>query len=244
MSVLVVLTNYSRPQNLPLCINAWRKQTAKPARIVVVDNRPYTAEERYPLHELAGADDVWRWRVNSSCSCKFAPALLCNDCEHVLFADDDLLPHPTALEHLVLAASRVDGKFAAIGQYGRRFKEEAGKRYMYGNSLRTPGTSARTDNVCRMQLVRCDQLPYALLLRRHIPAHLVLMHEDLLLNLGVQLFLRLPSYVLPLEQDAVAADLPGNTGAEALYRRPQHLAERNEFVDAAVAAGWRSLCND
>jgi hypothetical protein len=64
-----------------------------------------------------------------------------------------------------------------------------------------------------------------------------------MLSCGIQYFDdRSPSYVTPAYEDPerrlVAEDLDDRQG---LWRRPQHMAERNAFVDLALEAGWRSL---
>lgn len=139
--VLVLLTNYKRPANLPLCIKAWREQSLAPASVVVVDNSPFTVRgvvaeignphtEFYPRDEMSGyypdkydgPDDVWRIKTNLGPLCRLWPALaLAPRYEYVLFADDDFLPGREGLLTAVQAAKSVNDKFATIGQEGRTF---------------------------------------------------------------------------------------------------------------------------
>lgn len=121
--VLVLLTNYSRPQNMPEVIRAWRSQTV-PVRIVVADNSPSEEGVRhfYPSDELRQADDVWRVTENLGCPCWIPPAVaLGHRHKYVVRADDDFLPGRQAVEWLLWSAATVGDSFSTIGQIGRRF---------------------------------------------------------------------------------------------------------------------------
>lgn len=262
--VLVVLTNWKRPQNLPLCIKAWREQSLTPASIVVVDNSPVPAGEKvsirvpYPTPGFEGADDVWRVKNNLGPLCRLWPALaMAPWYEYVLFADDDFLPGREGLLAAVQAAKFMNDKFATIGQEGRKF--DVSKRmvalldspdwtnhtiwsYKYGNTPRGD-TPQVVDCTVRCHLVLAKYLPQVLRLRERLPVELCEAHDDLLLCLGLQTYPGLPSYILPastLERQLIKENLPGTNGPEACWKRPDHLTQRSQFINLAYKAGWRS----
>lgn len=244
-NLLLVLTNFSRPQNMPQVIRAWREQTVKADHLVVVDNAP---PNYYPCHTLDGVDDVWRMTRNLGCSCHLAPALmLSHRYSYTLFADDDLLPGPKAIETVLVKAKELKDDFATIGQVGRNFHldQPIGKRYVYGNA-----PDGMCDVTCRCSLVRSEGLPIILQFRDCLvetfgddAADLTDIHDDLLTCLGIQGELRIPSYCFtPTDPSCrlIKTEL-GSNDDKSVYRRPQHLAERNRFVDMAVQVGWKPV---
>jgi hypothetical protein len=254
--VLVVLTNWRRPANLAACVVAWRDQSHPPARIVVVDNNPFHRPEPEAANWLdLGAADVWRINENLGPPCRFLPAVAHWDTPYVVFADDDLLPGREAIETcLRLIASRGDD-FAVIGQEGRRFGrgDDGEYFYRYGNTPRA-AHPVRVDTTVRCHFTETSLVLAALSLRASmtdpppgraaVGSRLARVHDDLLLNLGVQRLTGRPSYVLPLgtpEQQLIRDNLPGGNNGTAVWKRPEHLPERNLFVSLAAACGWHSL---
>lgn len=249
--VLVLLTNYKRPQNLPLVIKTWRDQSLAPASVVVVDNEPRTAKHE-PYPSFSDADDVWRIGANLGPLCRLWPALaLAPKYEYVLFADDDFLPGRDGLLAAVQAAKYVNDKFATIGQEGRTFSmvlgHEVGEKtiwsYKFGNTPRLE-LPRIVDCTVRCHLVLASTLHRCLRLRERLPAQLCDDHDDLTLCLGLQVDPGLPSYILPastLARQLIAENLAGCNGPEACWKRPDHLVQRSRFINLVYEAGWRSF---
>lgn len=249
--VLIVLINYNRPANMSGVIGAWRAQSLPPATLVVVDNSPAERDmsEVYPSPIFSGADDVWRMRTNLGCPCRFAPAIALWEHDYVLFADDDLLPGSKALENVVAVADQLEGKFSTIGQLGRLFELQKPEPY---NPRRSPTRGphpVECDLTCRVHLFRSKFAHHAIELRNDlretVPSHLLHVHDDLLLCLGIQRASEYPSYVIPATDDSdkllIKTDKDDRKG---LWRRPGHFQERSQMVRAAEAQGWRRVTKE
>lgn len=236
--VMVVLTNYKRPSNMPEVICGWKEQTVKPSYLVVVDNSP--AGQHNYFSTLV--DDVWRFTRNLRCSCRFAPALMIAEFPYVVFADDDIVPTVNAIELLLKEAELVGDKFTTIGPRGRNFKLDRlpGRRYTYGNP-----PVGKVDMTCCCHLVKQDDLRHLLDFKSGITSifgeegrDLSTIHDDMTMCLGVQMVTGHPSY---LSGNRVIEKTLDEKDTEALHRRPGHLAERCRMVDMAVEWGWRSV---
>lgn len=249
--VLVVLINYSRPGNMPGVIAAWKRQSLAPATIVVVDNSPGDkgASETYPASIFDGADDVWRMRTNLGCPCRFGPALALWEHDYVLFADDDLLPGSKALENAVAVAIQLEGKFSTIGQLGRLFELEKAEPYNPRRSPTRGSAPVECDLTCRVHLFRSKFAHHAIELRNDlreaVAPHLLHIHDDILLCLGIQRASEYPSYVIPdtmdVERLLIKDDKDDRKG---LWRRPNHFQERSQMVRAAESQGWRRVTKE
>lgn len=251
--VLVVLSNYKRPQNIPLCIKAWKGQSHPPSGLVVMDNSDSDTD-----WEVLGADSTWKVKPNLGPLCRIWPAIaLAPQFDYVLFADDDLLPGREGLKAALDTAHHVSNKCATVGQEGRTFSsdgtEDMGRvnttwSYKFGNTPRYGDRPRVVDCTVRCHLVLAKYLHRTLLLRERVPAQLCQDHDDLLLCLGLQVNLCLPSYVLPastLERQLIKENLPGCNGPEACWKRPDHITQRNQFINIAQdKAGWRPFSKD
>lgn len=256
--VLIILTNFSRPQNMSRVIEAWREQTVK-CKIVVVDNRPkhlkslmegYIQEE-YPglfAQGVYGVDDVWRWTENSGCPCWLAPATMLYGHKYVLRSDDDFLPGKRAVEHLLATAEKLNDEFSTIGQIGRVFDRS---HYHLGNAHRLYTIPTRVDLTCRVSFMR-SEVPISAILWRNMllseypseeTSKLVGIHDDFLICCGAQKVTGYSSYVIAKmddpETELIKEEIPN--GPESCYKRPGHYQEREAMVQLCVKAGWRSL---
>lgn len=254
--VLLVISNYKRPTNIPLCLKAWKDQSVVPY-IVVVDNSPCPTDEqlpeRYPNPIFEGADDVWRWTLNLGCPARFAPALCLYKHRYCIFADDDLIPGPRAIEHCLLVASSLGDRFSTLGQIGRLIDTHRpeGKRYVSGNCPTDPLSLRECDITCRCYMVQTRLLHHMLTFRRYLydtivtddDSKLLDIHDDILMSLGLQWSTGHNSYVIPKapnpEYHLIARNL--DEGTSAVWKRPTHFVERNRMVDVCLMAGWSPL---
>lgn len=263
--VLIILTNYSRPTNMPAVIRAWREQSV-PCKIVVVDNAPYTKVtladgpfgdpiecEEYPKSCTDGADDVWRWTHNSGCPCWLAPALMLYGHKYVLRADDDFLPGRRAVENLLECAGSLSDKFSTLGQVGRKLSFVLFKDY-YGYDRRNVPRNmwpVKVDLTCRVSFMLAPVVGGAIALRNLLIAEhpkesekLVGVHDDFLISCGAQLVSNHPSYIVGTsddpERELIKDEIPN--GPESCYKRPNHYEERAAMARLVGAVGWHSLC--
>lgn len=250
-NVLVVLTNYSRPQNMGKVIQAWRNQTHIAKHIVIADNAPVFNTTSI----FNGADDIWMWERNSGCPCHFYPALSYTpfDYPYIIFADDDLLPGDSAIEVLLNNAYALDNKFSTIGQIGRTFllDQPQGKRYSGRNmAARKVFSPVETHLTCRAHMIRTEYLPHVLSFRNRLSLHsregnrLAQIHDDFLLCMGIQIATKYPSYLTPIDRNIeissalIRHDLDDN---KAVWRKPGHWEDRNRMVDLSLELGWKPI---
>jgi hypothetical protein len=274
--IMVVLTNYKRPQNLPKIIDAFRQQTRKVDHLVVVDNSPKKAPveeqvmggthpdaqvkwetrdypEAYPNGLFNSVDDVWRFTTNLGCPCHYAPALCHFEYKYCLFYDDDVLPGRMAVDYILREAAILGDKFSTIGQRGRNFKlhNNPGHRYVYGDVPQPKDSPVKCNLNISGHLVRTDLLYYILRFRTELikafgdeAKKLCGIHDDMLTCLGLQLYTYFPSYITSIGTDwetklmKESLSQANSDGSPPIHRRPEHLAERNRFVDMAIQLGW------
>jgi hypothetical protein len=260
--VLVVLTNWKRPQNIPGILEALEQQTVK-APVLLVDNAPDPKPAGDPVDPLrARFLDVWRFTENHGPPCRLAPAMVYHDYRYYLFLDDDYLPGRCCVENMLANARSLRDRFSTIGWLGRRFKQESGALlYHYGEwrkhvvdphgHLATP---SRVDMTIRGHLVQACHVPHALsfkwkLMGEHRASLATSLgrHDDFLLCQGIQTATRLPSYLAAAmaggsEGARVWKELPTEDDRDVAARhRPGHQEERTACIRAAARMGWRSL---
>lgn len=241
---------------MPRVIKAWKDQTLKPTRIIVVDNRKgsLTQEtEVYPNYQVREADDVWRWMDNAGCPCHFAPALMwSHKYDYILFADDDFLPGEEVLAVYHAAAQELGGNFATIGGAGRLFNitYPAGKKYsgIHGPDAKW-GFLTPCHLTCRCHFVRADYLYHLIPFRQRLcdkfgdeAKRLVDIHDDFLMCLGIQMGTVVNTFVVgksPDKRQQIFAQSLPETGA--VWKRPNHFGERSRMVEMALEIGWRPL---
>jgi len=269
VSVLAVLTNYARPQNLPQIVRALRRQT-HPVKIVIVDNSPAkTASEDGDQHDLTrirkSVDDIWRFEQNAGPPCRFAPAFMQHDCSHILFLDDDMLPGFHAVEHLVNTATQLKNEFATLGEFGRRF-HGGNRSYMQGfhgrgewryvcRNVKRGHEPTPVDMTCCAHFVRADMMQHVLsfkwdMIHKHGCDEDLdgdrrgwWREDDMLLSLGIQQGTGLKSYLTPMPRRRVRMSLRQRMLAapHAHSSRPHHLQDRTRFIHLALQSGWQSL---
>lgn len=235
-SVLAVVTNWSRPRNIPLVVEALSSQ----ADVVVLDNA-VPGQSLEDLKVQVGAE-VWRVPKNLGPPCRFVPALADIEHQFVLFVDDDFLPGSKCVDVCLRTAERLNQEFATIGQIGRRFTSEDGTwRYRRKNSPRLRTGPCPCDMTCRTHFVRCSDVRHVLSLREQLLPQFrehVAVHDDILLCLSIQMATRFASVLIPTEGDQIkVSELDDHN---PISRRKTHMQHRNELINACADAGWRS----
>lgn len=220
----------------------------------MVDNteEPHNGFEGYPSGNLEGVNDVWRMTTNLGCPCHFYPAIALFEYEYVMFADDDFLPEPRALETLLGWALTLQGNFATIGATGRIFtlKNPSGRKYSGHSYPRPkPKEAVPCDLTCRASLVRQDFIHHFITFRQNLLMRfgneaipLVKIHDDFLMCLGIQWATGLRSYCIGKSVEGGDWLFGKEMDTEGgLWRRPSHFTERNKMVDMCLGIGWRTL---
>jgi len=265
-SVLAILTNYARPQNIPIIVSALRQQT-HPVDIVIVDNSPHCscAMSHVAAWDTSQIMDVWRFTKNAGPPCRFAPALMQHDHSHVLFIDDDLVPGAHAVEHLIKTAELFDNEFATLGEIGRRvhggnrdYMASRGRgewRYCTHN-IRRRTWPFPVDITCRVHFVRADCVRHVLSMKWDILQHFGddtaqegdrrgwWREDDILLCTSIQRATGFASYLTPVADRNTylrRRDLPA-PGAHS--SRTYHKTDRSRCVRMAVRVGWKPLWHD
>lgn len=259
--ILAITTHYhkERIDNIDPLLQSLRNQTVPVSKIIVVDNSPNpygevtetSGYQDYPNPSLIGADDVWRIQDNLGCPCKLAPAfMLSHEYDYILMVDDDLIPGTRAVEHLIKAALLVNNQFSTISTHARLFLA-ASTGYTY-SGRNTPNQSEKPNpchSTCRAHLLRTGDLHRIIQFRCTMrkmfgqrAIELCNIHDDLLICLGLQHDYGYRSYITHLEPTPehrlIKENLPE---PKATWKRPNHFAERTEFIQMALACGWRSL---
>lgn len=244
--VLAIVTNYKRPENVPLVCESLRAQT-HPVTLVVVDNSPGPSRLRFTAAAQT-PNDIWRFKANAGPPCRFAPAWMRHDHDYVLFVDDDMTLRPTAVEYLRGAADRLCGGFATLGQIGRIYGGEPGKWEYVRQNVPRRQRVVPVDLTCRLHFVRMDLMHHVLAFKWRVldtfpeMSKHVGREDDMLLCQGIQWACRVPSYLVPRVMTVprtrlIRKELP--PGPHSQNGQADHVTNRTELANAAHAVGWR-----
>lgn len=242
MNILTILTNYKRPENLDVIIPAIQQQTV-PTDIIVVDNSPPDSQPK----EFEGVRDVWRMRENYGPPCRFAPALLEQKAKYILFYDDDALPGPQMIEHLLEVAKTLEDRFATIGELGRKFIGPPGSyHYNYHSIATVEQFPVPVDITIRGHLVLTSLLYHAIEFKWKLLRYdsnletAVFRHDDFLMCLGIQAATGYGSYLSPKtipERKMFMREL--NSHDAACNTRGSHMNERQQIIRPSEIVGWK-----
>jgi hypothetical protein len=244
--VTAIITNWKRPRNSPLLVDALKAQTARP-NIVLVDNSGVSREHNGEHFYCAtrAADEYWRFPDRGVIS-RLAPAFLDLTTEYTLFLDDDLLPGNRCVEGLLALADSLSNRFSTIGQIGRIYgRRGAAYEYVRRNVHRHPTQPTKVDMTSRGHFcVTASILECAIWWRRVArilsPEH-VRRADDICLCQSIQRETKQPSYLIAGGDPAFclrSSDLPSG---DALSATPNFHSQRTELINAFAAVGWKSL---
>lgn len=246
--VLVVLTHWKRTENLVHQVRAFRAQSV-PVTIAIVDNAEIPISDRrlreqYPqsLHEVAEAvDDVYTLRVNRGPSCRFVAPFFDLDHKYTLLYDDDALPGPGAVEHLVSVAGDLRDSFSELGVVGRNFAEDETGRPKYRrkdvdrSKGSQPGGTQWVHMIGRAHFFLTRLVGGVLELRRKlvrsgVDPRMIDRHDDLGC-LGMTTVQLRPTLLPPSPDgcELIDRELPDD---HAIHRQDGFIRERNEMLAA------------
>ena len=238
--ILAIVTNYSRPNNIPLIVDALREQTV-PVDIVVMDNSGVD-HFGFGLSLTWDVPDGGYGPPN-----RFLPAFRDHRHEFCLFLDDDLLPGCCAVEHILDTYEWMDGKVSTIGEIGRIHTPQG--EYVRRNVRRQP-FPCRVDMTARAHFVRTEHVRHVLNYKWDLinrfgdeARELVSIHDDLLLCCAIQMETAFPSCLTavdPSESKLIRTrDLPDGGGG--VSAKAGFLEQRHRLIQMFQAIGWESL---
>ena len=250
---MVVLSLFKRPHNLSQQIEAVNNQNRPAARVAVVDCAPESPFiSGIPVWDYCAENmcTYWRFPDPGGPPSRFAPAFMEHDCSHIWFIDDDILPNPRALQYLIETARNLEGRYATIGEIGRRFHSpEPGTWHYKRRNIRRRRGAVPVDMTARSHFVETKNMRHVLNLKWQLidmlgddAMPLIRTHDDILLCDGIR---RGTGYVPVLtpandtaETNIRGKDLPANNSCSS---RPNFIQERNRLITAIRSYGPTSL---
>ena len=237
----VVVVHHRRPDNVVRVARALRAQTV-PVTVTLVDAS--AGGPPLPSAAVDAADRVVTLSRNEGPFNRYAVTPLL-DAPYAWFHDDDLLPGPRAAQGLLAQAAALDAApgWSVLGHHGRRLQPDGTYRADVDDAVVRRDQPAQVDVVVHSYLVRTDDLGLVHAMRRELGLRLPFREDDLLLCCALQRASGRPAMVAARDRWGVdsAVDAEVLPAPGALSGDDGHLASRNAFLDAARAAGWRSL---
>ncbi len=236
--VEAVVINWKRPRNVDRIVSALRDQSI-PCTITVCDCHP---DPVFALHPdtIAAIDRRYTWAHNTGAFSRFVPS---GGFDHrfTFFIDDDMLPGQQCIEHFLLAAE-ISPPFGALGQLGRVLPNDDVYRSL--NIPRSTTAFSEVDILIRSYFVRTELLHHIFALRWRMNYFDDDPHpeDDMLLCTALQIYAGLPCYLTPDNQDPETLVNKVELSNEyALFRRPDHMSRRTQFLRLAMEFGWLPL---
>lgn len=236
--VEAVVINWKRPRNVDRIVSALRDQSV-PCTITVCDCHPDPAFALYP-ETIASIDRRYTWAHNTGAFSRFVPSGAF-DHRFTFFIDDDMLPGQQCIEHFLLAAE-ISPPFGALGQLGRVLTDD--DVYRPVNVPRTTKTFSEVDVLIRSYFVKTELLHhiFALRWRMHYFDDDPHPEDDLLLCTAIQINAKRSCYLTPsCENPEMLVNKVELSNEYALFRRPDHLLRRTNFLRRAMGFGWLPL---
>lgn len=233
-SVLSVIQNWRRPENVSLIASAVLDQTVK-THLVLVDCASGTEWGLSP--DIKGKADTIIEVCGSNlgpCSRFIPPLLMCNfDC--VMWYVDDHVPGREFCEFMLQKADELHWRFATLGQEGRAVSG--------GGLARSRVRSGCADCIVTSELALIKNVSHAIAFRddlvRENP-NVSTFEDDLILCMGIQRATGYPSIVATAPSPGKCWNTRRLDAPHALCARPNHRELRNEFVRTAIDCGWES----
>jgi len=241
--VLVSLTHYNRPANIPRIINAFRRQTAK-VHVALVECSDYGM---LPKEVLDMADSVWTLRSTAGPLACLIPGLMMPEYKYAYLACDDEEPGCRVVQYMLETARQLRDDFACLAQSGKILVE----RKVVGSQRVAMGMlPVQVDYTHGSCFIQTKFILSALKFRNTmLEDHGVAMPRfeyHMLLNFGIQLAMRSilltgASYLTPAPKiDEWLCASRSLQAAHALSGRDDARKQRDQFLEMAFMSGWRS----
>jgi GT2 family glycosyltransferase len=236
--VEVVLLNWRRPQNVRRIVEAFRKQ-GRFCSVTVIDaaDKP---EYALPKEVLRAANRHFIFSHNFGSFNRFVPTLGYM-APFTLFHDDDLLPGPNAVEHLLLCAAEYP-HFSVMGEFGRHISPEG--KELVRDMPRSRQKVQPVDFLVRSYFMRTANLKHIFLAAAEMGIHRVECEDDLLMCTSIQRGTKYPCVVTREAGKETSLAMEHLPEPHALWHRKDHFHRRAEFIRMQIAAGWRPLQAD
>ena len=233
--VEVVLLNWRRPDNIRRIIQAFRAQ-GRFCSITVIDaaDKP---EYALPKDVLKSAHRHFIFSHNFGSFNRFVP-VLGYMAPFTLFHDDDLLPGPNAVEHLLLCAAEYP-HFSVMGEFGRHITPEG--KELTRDMPRLRQKVQPVDFLVRSYFMRTANLKHLFHAAADMGIHRVECEDDLLMCTSIQRATKYPCVVTRDGGKNASLAMEHLPEPHALWHRKDHFDRRAEFIRTQMAAGWRPL---
>ena len=235
MKVLVVLTNFKRPDNNRKIVQAFKRQSHQPENTILLDFNG----------DIDGMDcEIWRYPDPGGPACRFAPIVVAHKYDYILWHDDDLLPGDKCIEHYIDNAKKLNDKFATLGCVGRRFTYSDSRVEYVSRNLRLRRQPVWVDMTCRSHFVRADLAHHALRYmseaKPFIDESELIIHDDFWLCLGIRYATRHASHLVRKVDDMAShsprlEDLPHE--GVGVSRDGSFIRRRNQILTALRSRG-------
>jgi len=240
-TICAVVSNYKRPENLePIC----SVLTDEPCDVIVADNSPDRSSDRY---DWPGVKDVWCWKDNSYPPARWYPAVaVSHRYDYVVLIDDDAMLAKGFITDLLIMSANLNDEFSNIGPMGRLFSSRRGRwRYRRGAAHLAREDYPRADMVVRGYWMLGESVTHILRFRDRLKAEgataEMLKQDDIILNVGIQFYTGMPSYLATHWYSKKFADERGYAFSRM---NPEFKKTRCELIGLCYKVGWKSLARE
>jgi len=236
--VEVVVVNWRRPENVRRIVEAFRRQ-GRFCSVTVIDaaDKPEYALPKEVLH-MAHRHFIFGHNFGSFN--RFVPCLSYM-APYTLFHDDDLLPGPNAVEHLLLCAAEYP-QFSVMGEFGRHISPEG--QELIHDRRRSPRKVLPVDFLVRSYFIRTANLKHLFLAAAALGIHRVECEDDLLMCTSIQRATKYPCVVTRSGGRDTSLAMEHLPEPHALWHRSDHFSRRADFIRVQMEAGWKPLPAD
>lgn len=227
LAVSTILINWQRQNNIPLIVQALRRQSV-PTKVILVDAGGGLSQE------TLDSVDLWiKLSRNFSSYNRFVASPLI-DTKYSYFHDDDMIPGDRVIEHYLRHQPE---RHAVLGQHGRLLK---GPIYSGKPVPRTDKTRV-VNSVVRSYFTQTKNLylfqKFLNEIKEPHPSQ-----DDLALCFALRKYTRLPCAITPASDDPHEKACMVNLDDEkALWKKANHLHERMEFCKKVLDLGLEGV---
>lgn len=242
--ILGCVINWRRPFNIERVLRAMREQTAKLAKLVLIECAPHS-EFAAPPQARAIADCVIEINENIGPISRLLAPLAFPQYRYTYFGVDDWLPGPRHVEWMLQTAAGFHDNFATIGQDGRYIRDGA---ILHRKARPDPLAPTKIDVITSSELMLTRTAAHVMRWRENFlnscGRNCSILEDDLFICMGAQQLAGYPSYLTPEPPSGHESwRSVGLKAPHALCGRENHHEIRDHFVRCAQEFGWRSRVN-